>query len=67
MIGMTEDERLALHLSLKALAEIMEEIGWSKRLADLTETEALALMEVAAGAFQDAMRGLKASAPEAPF
>ncbi|HET6377643.1 MAG TPA: DUF6511 domain-containing protein [Methylocella sp.] len=67
MIDPTEEERMAILATLKPVAEIMEEIGWQKPLHALTEAQVLALIEVAVGSFQDAMRGIKASALEAPF
>jgi hypothetical protein len=40
---------------MKPVAEIMEEIGWERRLCDLDEAQVLTLIEVAVGGFQDAM------------
>jgi len=45
MIGMTEEERLAIALVMKRLGQTMEEIGWQKRLSELTETEVTVLIE----------------------
>jgi hypothetical protein len=67
MVDLTEEERMAMLAALKRVAEAMEEIGWERRLADLTEPQVLALIEVAVGGFQDAMREIAASNPEIPF
>jgi hypothetical protein len=45
MIGMSEEERLAIALVMKRLGATMDEIGWQKRLCDLSETEVTALIE----------------------
>lgn len=45
MIGMTEEERLAIALVMKRLGRTMDEIGWQKRLCELTETDVTALIE----------------------
>ena len=55
VIDLTEHERAAIRAAMKPVAEVMEEIGWPMRLADLTEAHVLALIEVAVGGFQDAM------------
>ena len=45
MIGMTEEERRAIALVMKRLGQTMEDIGWQKRLCDLSETDVTALIE----------------------
>ncbi|WP_149777502.1 DUF6511 domain-containing protein [Ruegeria intermedia] len=45
MIGTTEEERLAIALVMKRLGRLMGDIGWQKRLCDLSETEVTALIE----------------------
>ncbi|GGE82603.1 hypothetical protein H1W37_03645 [Stappia taiwanensis] len=45
MIGTTDEERLAITLVMKRLGRFMDEIGWQKRLCDLSETEVTALIE----------------------
>lgn len=45
MIGMTEEERRAIALVMKCLGQTMEDIGWQKRLCDLSETDVTALIE----------------------
>ena len=55
VIDLSDSERAAIRAAMKPLAEIMEEIGWTTRLAGLTEEQVLALIEVAVGGFQDAM------------
>lgn len=70
MVDPTDEEMSALRAALKMVAEIMEEIGWATRLADLTESQVLTLIEVAVTAFQDAMRDSAAptsTALEIPF
>lgn len=67
MVDLAEEERMAILAAIKRVAEVMEEIGWERRLADLTEPQVLALIEVAVGGFQDAMREIAASNPEIPF
>ncbi len=56
MVDLTEQEEAAIRAAMKPVAELMEEIGWDKRLADLTEVQVLSLIEAAVEAFQDAMR-----------
>lgn len=56
MVDLTEQEEAAIRAAMKPVAELMEEIGWDKRLADLTEVQVLSLIEAAIEAFQDAMR-----------
>jgi len=68
MVDLTEQEKAAIRVTLKQVAEIMEEIGWDKRLVDLTEPQVLTLIEVAVEGFQDAMRALTTSDDtEVPF
>jgi hypothetical protein len=53
---------------MKPVAEIMEEIGWGKRLADLTEVQVLTLIELAIDSFQTAMRAQASiNSEEVPF
>lgn len=67
MVDLTEEERMAILASIKRVAEVMEEIGWERHLADLTEPQVLTLVQVAVEGFQDAMREIAASNPEIPF
>lgn len=67
MVDLTDHERAAVRATLKPVAEAMEEIGWQTRLADLTEPQALTLIEVAVGGFQDAMRAMAGDGTEVPF
>lgn len=71
MVDPTEAEQAALRSAMKPVAEIMEEIGWQTRLADLSEQQVLTLIEVAVSGFQDALREYTASNPtvdpEVPF
>ncbi len=55
MVDLTGIERAAIRAALKPLAEVMAEIGWTTPLNALTEAQVLTLIEVAVGAFQDAM------------
>ena len=45
MIGITNEERLAIAMVLKRIGNMMELIGWDKRLCDLSETDVTALIE----------------------
>jgi len=68
MVDLTEQEKAAIRAAVKPVAEIMEEIGWQVRLADLSEAQVLTLIEVAVGGFQDAMHAMAANAEaDAPF
>lgn len=68
MVDLTEQERAAIRAAMKPVAELMEEIGWDKRLADLTEAQVLTLIEAAVEGFQDAMRALAGTdSMEIPF
>ena len=68
VIDLSEQERAAIRAAMKPVAEIMEEIGWTTRLAGLTEEQVLALIEVAVGGFQDAMHeAAAADETEIPF
>ena len=68
VIDLSDSERVAIRAAMKPLAELMEEIGWTTRLAALTEEQVLALIEVAVGGFQDAMHeAAAADEMEIPF
>jgi len=71
MVDLTEEENSAMRHAMQMVADVMEEIGWNRRLADLTEPQVLTLIEVAIGGFQDAMREISAAnepqLPEVPF
>lgn len=68
MIDPDEREQAALRAALKNMAELMAEIGWTTRFADLSETQALALATAAVDGFQDAMQtNAPRSDPEVPF
>jgi len=70
MVDLTEEEKAAIHTAMQSVAETMEEIGWGTRLIDLSEQQVLTLIEVAVGAFQEAMRDIAAAnikSPEVPF
>ena len=68
MVDLTEQERAALRATMRAMAEVMAEIGWTTPLNALSEQQVLTLAEVAVGAFQDAMRVIvKPDVPEVPF
>ena len=45
MQGTTEEERLAIALVMKRLGQTMDQIGWDKRLRDLTTADVTALIE----------------------
>ncbi len=71
MVDPTLAEQAAIRSAIKPVAEIMEEIGWQTRLADLSEQQVLTLIEVAVTGFQDALRDDTAANstvdPEVPF
>jgi len=58
MVDLTEQERAAIRAAMRPLAESMGEIGWSMRFQDLTGPQVLTLIEVAVGAFQEAMQAI---------
>lgn len=67
MFDIQPEERAALRAAMTPVAEIMEEIGWERRLCDLDEHQVLTLIEVAVGGFQDAMlAAAKSDQPEVP-
>lgn len=68
MIDPDKREQAALRAALRNMAELMAEIGWSTRLADLTEEQALALATAAVDVFQKAMQtSAPRPDPEVPF
>ena len=68
MVDLTELEKAAIRTAMKPVAEIMEEIGWDKRLADLSEAQVLTLIAVAIDGFQTAMRAQASiTSEEVPF
>lgn len=71
MVDLTEQEKAAIRASMKPIAEIMEEIGWQTRLADLSEPQVLTLIEVTVTGYQGALREYVAANrtadPEVPF
>ena len=58
MVDLSEQEQAAMRAAMRNLGEAMAEIGWNTRLCDLNEAQVLTLIEVAVGAFQDAMRAM---------
>jgi hypothetical protein len=68
MVDLAEQERIALRAAMRAMAEVLAEIGWTTPFNALSEPQVLTLAEVAVGAFQDAMRAsVSPSTPEIPF
>ena len=68
MVDLSEQEQAAMRAAMRNLGEAMQEIGWNTRLSDLTEAQVLTLIEVAVGAFQDAMRAMaRQEIGEIPF
>ena len=55
MVDPTEREQAAMRAAVRPVAEVMEEIGWTTRLADLTEHQVLTLIEVAVTGYQHAL------------
>ena len=66
MIGMTEEERLAIALVMKRLGQTMDEIGWQKRVCDLSESDVTALIEAVLESYGSEMSRI-AKAQEVPF
>ena len=68
MVDLTSLEQAAIHAAMKPVAEILEEIGWTTCLADLTERQVMMLIEVAVSGFQEAMAATaRDSTEELPF
>ena len=71
MVELTNEEHAAIRHAMEMVAEIMEEIGWETRLADLSEQQVHTIIETALGGFQHAMRTIAAKSqqklPEIPF
>ncbi len=66
MQGMTEEERLAIGLVMKRLGQTMDQIGWDKRLSDLTATDVTALIEEVLEGYGAEMSRIAATT-EVPF
>lgn len=58
-----------MRAALRPLGEVLGEIGWQTRLQDLSEPQVLTVIEVAVGAFQEAMQAIARQhlAQEIPF
>ena len=71
MVDLTEEEHAAIRHAMEMVVEIMEEIGWETRLADLSEQQVLTIIQTVLGGFQDNMRTIAAANkqqfPEIPF
>ena len=68
MIDPDEREQAALRFALRNMAELMAEIGWTTRFADLSEVQALALATAAVDGFQESMQiSAPQPDPEVPF
>lgn len=71
MYYFSEDELAAQHAALIRIAEYLEEIGWQRRLLDLTEYEILTFVSITIGAFEDALIAIRHAQrpanPEVPF
>ena len=66
MQGTTEEERLAIALVMKRLGQTMDQIGWDKRLRDLTAADVTALIEEVVEGYGAEMSRIAATA-EVPF
>jgi len=66
MQGTTNEERLAIALVMKRLGQTMDQIGWDKRLRDLTETDVTALIEEVLEGYGAEMSRI-AKSQEVPF
>ena len=70
MVDLTEEEKAAIRKAVSSVGETMQEIGWNTRFDALSEEQVLTLIEVAVGAFQEAMRDIAAAnskSPEVPL
>lgn len=68
MVDLTDEERAAIAATMKRVAQLMEEIGWSTPLAGLTEAQVRALIEESVEGFREAMSDIaRAQTPEVPF
>lgn len=68
VVDLTDEERAAIAATMKRVALLMDEIGWTTPLAGLTEAQVQALIEEAVEGFREAMSDIaKANAPEVPF
>ncbi len=68
MVDLTDEERAALAATMKRVALLMDEIGWSTPWAGLTEAQVRAPIEESVEGFREAMSDIaKANAPEVPF
>jgi alcohol dehydrogenase class IV len=68
MIDPDERERPALRNAMKFMAELMAEIGWEKRLNELSADQAGKLAEAAVDGFQESMfASAPRPDPEVPF
>ena len=66
MQGMTEEERAAIALVMKRLGQTMDQIGWDKRLRDLTSADVTTLIEEVLEGYGAEMSRIAATA-EVPF
>ena len=66
MQGTTEAERLAIALVMKRLGQTMDQIGWDKRLRDLTATDVTTLIEEVLAGYGAEMSRI-ATSSEVPF
>ncbi len=66
MQGTTEEERHAIALVMKRLGQTMDQIGWDKRLRDLTTADVTALIEEVLDGYGAEMSRIAATA-EVPF
>ena len=68
MVDLTDEERAAIAATMKRVALLMDEIGWSTPLAGLTEAQVRALIEQSVEGFREAMSdNARAQTPEVPF
>ncbi len=67
MIDPTEEEESAMRRAMQMVAEVMGEIGWPRRLMDLSEAQVLTIIAVAVGGYLESMRETSVADPEIPF
>jgi len=67
MVDFTEEETMALPAVMRALAPVMESIGWERPLCQLTEQDMHRLIVAAIESFRIEMLEIAAKTDEVPF
>ena len=67
MVDFTEEETMALPAVMRAVAPVMESIGWERPLCQLTEQDMHRLIVAAIESFRIEMLEIAAKTDEVPF